>query len=243
MENTAFTEKQFSDIYPDGIENHYWNHARNAIIHRFVRKSRIHELSILEIGAGRGVVVKYLRGKGLSVTGVEKAEIAPVSGVGGYFYTGRDAFELPQLMKEKFSVVILLDVLEHIKDPVAFLDQILQNYPMVSHILVTLPARQELWTNYDAYNGHYMRYSLESLKSFTNDKIKFAGGGYFNHILYLVFLLYARLIKQRNTVLKAPSGLMIAVHRLLSWLLQIDYRFLPNSWKGTSLIALFKVVR
>jgi hypothetical protein len=42
-------------------------------------------------------------------------------------------------------------------------------------------------------------------------------------------------------VLKAPEGSAIAIHRILSWILQLDYLVLPAGWRGTSCIALFSV--
>jgi hypothetical protein len=91
MENTVFTNAQFQQIYPDGIENHYWNNARNAIILRFIKRNRLQNKHMLEIGSGRGVVLKYLHYKGISCTGVEKAVIEPLIDIGDYFYAQTDA--------------------------------------------------------------------------------------------------------------------------------------------------------
>ena len=239
MESTVFTHDQFQQIYPDGIENHYWNHARNAIILQFLRKNGLQHEQILEIGSGRGIVIKSLHEKGISVMGVEQAVVDPVEGTEEYFYPGMDAFDLDAGLKSSFSVILLLDVIEHISDPVPFLERIVSEFPNIRHIMVTVPACQELWTNYDEYNGHYRRYSFHDLKVLKTERLKFTRGGYFNHILYPVFWLYARLIKERNTVLKAPKGRQIVVHRMLSWLLQMDYLLLPGKWKGTSVIALY----
>jgi 2-polyprenyl-3-methyl-5-hydroxy-6-metoxy-1,4-benzoquinol methylase len=241
MDQSVFTNDQFLNIYPDGIENHYWNHARNAIIYRFIKRSGLNHERILEIGSGRGIVVKYLKDKGLSCVGVEKADFDPVAGIDALFYKGTDAFDLPHEKRREFTMIMLLDVIEHINEPDNFIQKIISAFPNVRSILITVPACQELWTNYDVYAGHYKRYNLADIKSLEEEQFKYTAGGYFNHILYPVFWLYAKLIRKRETVLKAPKGLQIVGHRILSWILQADYRLLPGKWKGTSVIAIYSI--
>jgi hypothetical protein len=165
--------------------------------------------------------------------------VEPVEGVKEYFFTATDAFDLEEKVRKEFRVILLLDVIEHIEFPGEFILKISQYFPNAGHLLITVPARKELWTNYDEFNGHYRRYSLEDLK--LQLKTGYTRGGYFNHILYPVFWLFARIVRQRNVDLKAPAGWQIPVHRLLSFLLQLDYRIVPAKWKGTSCIALFKL--
>jgi 2-polyprenyl-3-methyl-5-hydroxy-6-metoxy-1,4-benzoquinol methylase len=240
MDNSVFTKEQFLQIYPDGIENHYWNHARNAIIFRFIKRNGLKNERILEIGSGRGVVVKYLKEKGISCIGVEQADIDPVAGIDEFFYKGIDALDIPNEKRRTFTMIMLLDVVEHMKEPDNFIQKIITAFPNVRSILITVPACNELWTNYDAYNGHFRRYSFGDLK-YISKRLFFVRGGYFNHILYPVFLLYAKLIKERETILKAPKGFTWAVHRVLSWILQADQSLLPCRWKGTSAIGLFGI--
>lgn len=239
MAGTEFTGRQFSDIYPDGIENHYWNHARNTIILRCLRKSGLAGLTILEIGGGRGIVTRFLHDRGLDITGVELAESEPVPGTKGYFFPGMDAFKLSEEIRKRYSVILLLDVIEHLDNPADFIARIVKDFPNLKYLLITVPARQELWTNYDEYNGHFRRYSINMLRNISPE-IEYKEGGYFNHILYPVFRFYALWVKRRNTNIKAPRGWRIALHRMLSVILQLDNMMLPRRWPGTSCIAVYK---
>lgn len=236
-----FNKDQFASIYPDGIENHYWNHARNKIVLKFLRKFGLHRMSILEIGGGRGVVTRFLHENRIDITGVELADVIPVEGTEGYFFSGADAFSFPIGQRKRFTVILLLDVIEHIKKPSEFIETIILHYPNLKHIVITVPARKELWTNYDEYNGHFMRYCLRDIKKIETEGIQLFSAGYFNHILYPVFWLYAKLFKSRETELRGPSGWHIAIHRVLSWVLQADYWLMPKSFPGTSIIALFHI--
>ena len=38
------------------------------------------------------------------------------------------------------------------------------------HLVITVPARQELWTNYDVFNGHFKRYNLTDLEGFVRSR-------------------------------------------------------------------------
>jgi 2-polyprenyl-3-methyl-5-hydroxy-6-metoxy-1,4-benzoquinol methylase len=137
------------------------------------------------------------------------------------------------------DTVLLLDVIEHLEDPAAFIHEISMKFDNIRHLVITAPARQELWTNYDAYNGHFRRYNLAKVKSLCTSEIHLADAGYFNHLLYPVFWIFARFIKNRETVIKAPSGIGIVVHRILSFILRMDYSLFPAHLPGTSVIALF----
>jgi hypothetical protein len=241
MGNSAFSQEQFNSIYPDGIENHYWNHARNRIIRKLLRKNQIFGGKILEIGCGKGVVVKYLRDQKIDCYGVELADVKVPLSLAPYVSASVNAFTLPQEFRESIDTVMILDVIEHLENPESFVNSILSSFSHITHIVVTVPARQELWTNYDTFNGHFRRYSLSDIVHLNDENLVLQEAGYFNHILYPFFLIIAWLIRNRGTSIKAPSGMGIALHRFLSWILQTDYFLFPRKLAGTSIIALFSV--
>ena len=63
------------------------------------------------------------------------------------------------------SVVILMDVLEHIEDDIAMLQAIKKNcVGDNNHFFITVPAFESLWSGHDDYLGHYRRYRIATLK-------------------------------------------------------------------------------
>lgn len=65
----------------------------------------------------------------------------------------------------KIDFVILMDVLEHIENPVQFLKQI-HDMPGVSSdtvFIITVPAYQWLYSKHDKNLGHFRRYNLRTL--------------------------------------------------------------------------------
>lgn len=237
--NTVFSEKQFRNIYPDDIQHHFWNHARNSIILRFLRKSKLDKEEILEVGGGRGIVTRFLHNNHLKITGVELADVTPVKDVEAYFFTGTNALSLSESIRNRISVMLLLDVIEHIKAPQAFLEQLINAFPNIRHIVITVPARQELWTNFDEFNGHYMRYTINDLKCLKAVTFILRKAHYFNHLLYPVFRFFTGTGKQRSVEIRAPKGWQIVIHRLISCVLHLDYVIIPGKIRGTSCIALF----
>ncbi len=185
--NTVFSEKQFRNIYPDNIQNHFWYHARNSIILRFLKKCKLDSEEILEVGGGRGIVTQFLHNNNLKIKGVELADVSPVKDIEAYFFTGTNALSLSESIRNSISVILLLDVIEHIKAPQAFLEQLINAFPNIRDIVITVPARQELWTNFDEFNGHFMRYNINDLKCLKAGTFIFRKGHYFNHLLYPVF--------------------------------------------------------
>jgi SAM-dependent methyltransferase len=243
MTGSAFTKEQFNKIYPDGIGNHYWNHARNRIIRKFLKKHRLNAGKIIEIGCGRGVVLDFLRKSGMNCLGAELGDPEPISESRDYIFTKTDAFELPAELRQSFDTVLLFDVIEHIENPSEFLLNIRQKFVHAKYLVITGPARQELWTNYDTFNGHYKRYNLTDLKDLSTPGFSLLEACYFNHLLYPVFWIFAIFIKKRGTDIKTPVGISVLFHRVISILLQIDFYLFPSRLYGTSIIAVFSLLQ
>ena len=60
--------------------------------------------------------------------------------------------------------MLMMDVLEHIEDDDAFLAVYVQKAPAGSHLFITVPAFQFLWSGHDIFLEHYRRYSLSRLR-------------------------------------------------------------------------------
>lgn len=63
------------------------------------------------------------------------------------------------------SVVLLMDVIEHVPDDVAFLRDLCErSYVNIeTRILITVPSHPALFSSHDRFLGHYRRYSRRSL--------------------------------------------------------------------------------
>ncbi len=237
---TTFKGEHLPHAYPNGIEYNFWNLARNALLPRICNAFRAEPL--LEIGAGRGIVLLGFQEAGWQVQGVELSPEATPVQTDLPFRSGLDAFELPLAERQQYRSLGLFDVLEHLPDRPALLGRLLKAFPNVQYLYVTVPALPALWTNYDEYYGHYLRYTQKVLR----EELA-AGGwkpvaiGYFFHALILPIWLQKLLARKREIKYHPPvSCLSRASHRLLGSYFYWESRLLPASLPGTSLYAIAK---
>jgi hypothetical protein len=241
---TEYTDSQYSSNYPDGVENHWWNLVRNRFIHRMLRAIDPPMPAVIEIGCGRGVVVGYLREKDVDCSGVELAAVEPMRDAARHVRTGISAFDLPAAERARYEVVLLLDVLEHLPEPREFLAQVLEHFPNARKLIITVPARPELWSNYDEHYGHFLRYTIKQLEQMMIGlRLRPESAGYFFHALYLPAWLLAKFKRDRATEVVAPQGWKRLAHRFIAFLLMMDAALLPSKLPGSSAYAVCDIER
>lgn len=76
-------------------------------------------------------------------------------------------FEKRHALPDKIenALVVMMDVLEHLPDDKAMLQDIKRRAVGTNHFFITVPAFKELWSGHDVYLGHYRRYTTESLEA------------------------------------------------------------------------------
>jgi len=193
---------------------------------------------LLEIGAGRGLVLAAFRRRGWQAEGVELSITSPRWPDLPIRY-GEDAFALPQEERARYCAVGLFDVLEHLPDRVAFLRELRSRFPALRYLYLTVPSPPDLWSNYDVFCGHYLRYDIPTLK----EELTLAGYRvlevrYFFHSLYWVMWAVLRFKGHRSEAIPAPRGLAKLWHRGLGSFFVWESALLPPTWRGTSLLAI-----
>jgi hypothetical protein len=240
-EGGIFSGTQYDTAYPDGIERHWWTRARSRIVAQMLREAGGAREATLEVGCGRGAAVAGLRELGIDCRGVELAAVAPLPAVRAAVRTGCDARELPATERAGVASILLLDVLEHVADPAAFLAELRAAFPSARRLVVTVPARQELWSNYDDFYGHHRRYDLAMLRALgEGEGWRTRRCAYAFHALYPPARLMSALGLRRGVRLRAPRGAAVALHAALAALMVADWRLLPGSLPGSSAVACFE---
>ncbi len=116
----------------------------------------------LEIGCGTGNVSNFLAKKGYRVTGCEYYKEAIDEAWPGYDKVQGDAATLP-FANDSFDVVGLFDVLEHFSDETQILMEARRVLNKTGILVITVPARSELWSSTDEISFHKRRYSISDL--------------------------------------------------------------------------------
>ena len=233
---TEYDERQFSENYPPGIERHWWQMARNRMIEAALHEAGLAGRRLFEVGCGPGVVVDHLRRVGWACEGCDLGQPTPLLGVAAHLHLGLAASAVPDAVRQSAEVLLLCDVIEHVADAPAFLREMAASFPQARTVLVTVPARRELWSNYDEHFGHFRRYDRPLLAEhlaqggFTQRRCRYAFQS-----LYGVMLVLNRL-HSRAVSYQAPRR--PGLHRAIAHAFAAEARLLPGWLPGSSLIAL-----
>jgi SAM-dependent methyltransferase len=234
--SSAYSVSQFEENYPLGIASHYWIRARNLMVEKWLREVGADRGEILDVGCGSGLVVNHLLEAGFSCRGVELGEPNICLPCAHAIDRGISVSQLPFSKREGVSSALLLDVVEHLENPRLLLDEVRESLPSLSHVLVTVPARQELWSNYDEHFGHYRRYSRRELENLLREAgFTVRNSRYFFHLLYLPMFVSARLGLSRTTVNREPTPRWL--HGLAARFFVLDNLLCPGDWVGSSIMA------
>jgi SAM-dependent methyltransferase len=185
-------------VYQDMMEaqkKHWWFKARRELIKTALDKylpSR--SLDILEIGSGTGGNLSMLQQYG-NVSAMEKDPFAATWAerlTGIKIKLGSLPDNIP--FTEKYDVICLFDVLEHIADDKTAFLKVIKLLKPGGIIFLTVPAHQWLYGVHDKINHHYRRYSSSALKKIiTFDGLSIKKFSHFNFLLF-PFMLFSRLI-------------------------------------------------
>jgi SAM-dependent methyltransferase len=242
MQATEFNDYQFSQVYPSGIERHFWNTSRNWIVEDEVRAAQRQGQAnrILEVGCGAGVVLQHLLGAGIDITGVELGDPPARFDLGDRMLTRRSAESLPESMRSSIDSLMFLDVLEHIEDVPAFLSGLASSFPNAKTLIIAVPSRPEAWSRWDELCAHVRRYTHPVLR----DELGRAGftvtrSRYCFTLLYGVAMAY-NLTRTERPIDHLPPGPNAAgIHRTLARVIWLESKivgplhFVP----GLSIIA------
>ena len=232
---TQFNRDQYAEGYAPGSEKNFWHVARNWIIKREILSLGVGR--VLDIGCGRGILVDYLNRRGLDCFGAELGEVEVPIHLQKRIFAGIAATDLPAAFRDSVDIIVLGDVLEHLPEPVVFLQSLIRAFPGVKGFVIAVPARAELWSNYDEYYGHYRRYDLAEFRKTVEE-----GGLSVTGIQYMFRLLYpaARAIlmtrRRRGTSMSSPGALRF-VHWIAAAFVVADFLLLPAGVYGTSIIC------
>jgi len=176
MEHEAYIEMAAAE------HNHWWFSGRRQVLNSVIRRLSLKPgAKILELGSGTGGNLAMLAQYG-QVTAVEMndaaREIALNRGDVPDIRAGHLPHNLP-LADQKFDLICLFDVLEHVEEDRETLSVIAGHLAPGAAAIITVPAYRRLWGPHDVALHHKRRYErrelLEKLHTagFTVEKLSF----------------------------------------------------------------------
>lgn len=141
---------------------HFWFQVRRKWIRDKIQKFALPPASVLEVGCGSGNVSSFLAHHRYDVTGCEYYRNALEMAWPNFKKMQGSAEQLP-FDDSSFDVVGLFDVIEHFEDDTLPLNESVRVLKKDGIIVITVPARVELWSFIDEISLHKRRYTKSTL--------------------------------------------------------------------------------
>lgn len=170
-------------------KRHPWETVRSAFFsNKIVALANNQPIHVLDIGAGdcwfsEQLLNKLPKGSHITCADLNFTNEDMISSMPGI----NKVREIPPQL---FDMVIMLDVLEHIKDDKAFLaHDVVPRLKPEGKIVISVPAHPSLFTSHDVFLGHHRRYTRRQLLSISETFFRTNEHGYLFTSLALVRFL------------------------------------------------------
>ena len=225
--------------------DHFWVRRRFAVLQRLAGHRISSAREAAEFGCGHGLLQRQIEDAyGKSVWGFDLNESALKQSVSRRSKLScYDIFQRDGALRERFDLIFLFDVLEHISDESGFLQALLFHLASGGSLVVNVPAGQWAYSSYDHAAGHVRRYSIRTLQS-----VMAATGLAVREWTYWGLPLVPSLLVRRFWLMGKHNESDIisagfdsrsnSINRTMAFLSRLEW--LPQKLLGTSLMAVLK---
>ncbi len=211
-------------------QTHWYYCTKKIPLIRFVEnilKLGSAPLSIIDIGAGTGYFSQVLSehfGERIS-----KIVLVDIN------YSEQEVIQSKneRIKKVRFfsgeitnSLIIMMDILEHIKDDTAFLNELVSKTKGVNYFFVTVPAFMSLWSYHDEYLLHYRRYSLNSISEVVKkNRINIISKYYIYFSLFPYAVLFRKYFLRKDNAQNDMRAFPFFINKLLRFFFSFEMLF------------------
>lgn len=173
--------------------------SNDKILNQVQDDAKKSKLTLMDIGAGSGLMLKYFKDLGYEVSGIELdpslvAKMHKDPDLKGLSIQQGDITKMKG--KEQYDVVVNNDVIEHIQDDRRAIKNLWSFVAPGGMLIVTVPAHSFLYSQRDRDWGHFRRYDRRDLvekMTETTGTVKFIT--YWNFLGFFVYLIMEKLLK------------------------------------------------
>jgi SAM-dependent methyltransferase len=228
--------------------DHFWIRRRFEVFRRLADGLIGSAREIAEIGCGHGLLqLQIEKAYGRDVAGFDLNEVALKQNVSRssaiHCY---DIFQEEPALREKFDLIFLFDVLEHITDEDGFLNALLFHLAPGGKLVVNVPAGMWAYSAYDIAAGHVRRYSIRSLcKTAKRNHLEISECTYWGLPLVPTLVLRKLWLLGQHDKDKIISAGFDSRNNSINQLLEMISRCepIPQTFLGTSLMVVLEADR
>lgn len=200
MEGIMYEKLRENDVH------HWWYKGRRAIIDSLIAsKLKLPQnAAILDAGCGYGGNVPMLKKYGrVSAMDIDWEVIKDIDA------DEKIVAKIPDALKNKYDLILLTDVLEHIEDDTVVSRWIENTLKPGGYALITVPALDMLWSRMDDEVGHVRRYTKKTLLELLKNGMGITYCSYYNLFLFPVkFLSKTKSINHLTYKKLGPIGIV-----------------------------------
>jgi trans-aconitate methyltransferase len=226
--NIGFKAHYFKELAELEADN-FWFRARNKLILWALNKYSPQLKSFLEIGCGTGFVIsaiseRFPEARLLGSEYLEEGLVYARQRLPDAEFTQMDARHIPY--ESELDAIGAFDVLEHIEEDEAVLQQICKALKPGGNAFITVPQHRWLWSAVDEFACHVRRYDVKEL----HEKVCRAGFEVVRSTSFVSILLPAmylsRLLQQKKMDVSVDAMAELRINPLLNkifeWILYFE---------------------
>ena len=231
-------------------EDNVWIKWRFEILKKSMTKIGIllnNHSHCLDVGCGSNNFSFYLEKISnfkIDQADVDKNFIKKKKGRGNFFHY--DINKRKAKFKNKYDIIFLLDVLEHIDNEDEFLKSCYFHLKKDGYLILNVPSVPELFSKYDTVVGHFRRYKKQELKKLLlKNKYKVHLIKYWGFLLVPILFLRKILINvsndnKKDIIKKGMDTKSKFVWFILSIIKYLELNIIKFNILGSSLISIVK---
>ena len=196
-------KKDYAEQYDGFEQSHWWFRARREILRQFIARHGGLQSGdpALEVGVGPGLNLYTLYPEKVQLQGLEPdPENARRAAARGSIpvFCGTVESMPRELTEQKFQLITMFDVLEHIQDDRKALRVLRAMLRPGGQLMLSVPAYNWMWGQQDVVNLHFRRYTRGSLVRLLQEEgFAVSHATYFNTFLFPPIALFRLLARIR----------------------------------------------
>jgi dolichyl-phosphate beta-glucosyltransferase len=158
-------DSEFAVLLTSKDTTHWWFRSKATFVSLLLRRFALKDGWLVDIGAGAGGVTAMLGWDPDRSMALERSTqlVRETKRRDAVQAVAGDAADLP-IPDASVNVVCLLDVIEHLSDPVSAIREAARILTNDGRLIINVPAHPRLWSSADEVLGHARRYTRRSLR-------------------------------------------------------------------------------